>query len=381
MNSLFLLQFCCMIVTISLALLVALSRFYVKWVNKRYEQSRKFLVLSMICLSVHYFFQMRYGLRASGDDVGMLANIIFYTPTAFLVTCAIVNLECSRRSTRRCMLGGFVGCCIIYVAAGIWYICNRSIHFGIMLYILYALFIACIILFMFSSHREIRYRRRILETETAGDMLPYMRYTYNGGMLLFACLFLILFSILSSKLLMIFGLVALLLLFIFVLSFVALGFNILPIEDVLDDCTPEMAPDKTQAELTEQGNLTDPSEKRIEHIEKALQEWASSGGFRDPGVTLASLSHQLHILRSDLTYYFEQHLQRTFRVWLSDIRFQEVQRMMIQYPDYNNDAISSECGFSSRAHLYRIFKQKTGMTPGEWKASGSYQALGDTDTR
>lgn len=119
----------------------------------------------------------------------------------------------------------------------------------------------------------------------------------------------------------------------------------------------------------------------IEHIEKALQEWASSGGFRDPGVTLASLSHQLHILRSDLTYYFEQHLQRTFRVWLSDIRFQEVQRMMIQYPDYNNDAISSECGFSSRAHLYRIFKQKTGMTPGEWKASGSYQALGDTDTR
>ena len=142
-----------------------------------------------------------------------------------------------------------------------------------------------------------------------------------------------------------------------------------------------MAPDKTQAELTEQGNLTDPSEKRIEHIEKALQEWASSGGFRDPGVTLASLSHQLHILRSDLTYYFEQHLQRTFRVWLSDIRFQEVQRMMIQYPDYNNDAISSECGFSSRAHLYRIFKQKTGMTPGEWKASGSYQALGDTDTR
>ena len=180
---------------------------------------------------------------------------------------------------------------------------------------------------------------------------------------------------------MIFGLVALLLLFIFVLSFVALGFNILPIEDVLDDCTPEMAPDKTQAELTEQGNLTDPSEKRIEHIEKALQEWASSGGFRDPGVTLASLSYQLHILRSDLTYYFEQHLQRTFRVWLSDIRFQEVQRMMIQYPDYNNDAISSECGFSSRAHLYRIFKQKTGMTPGEWKASGSYQALGDTDKR
>lgn len=33
-------------------------------------------------------------------------------------------------------------------------------------------------------------------------------------------------------------------------------------------------------------------------------------------------------------------------------------KMMLDYPDYNNDIISAECGFSSRSYLYRIFKKK-----------------------
>lgn len=369
MNYLFLLQFCCMTVTITLGLLLILSRMYVKWVNKRYEQSRLLLALSMVCLAIHYYFQMRYGLRASGDDVGLLANIIFYTPTAFLVACSIVNLECSRRSTRRCLFGGLTGCVIIYIAAGIWYFHNESIHFGRMLYLLYALYILCILLFAFTSMREILYRRRILETETAVDMLPYTRYTYTGGMLLFACAFLILFTVLSSRLLMIFGILALLMLFIFVLSFVALGFNITPVEEVLGECESEQCDKDALTKLPDKEVHEESMGMYVAFIEEALQKWVNTGGFRDPSVTLASLSHHLHIQRNDLTYYFEHHLQRTFRVWLSEIRFKEVQRMMREYPDYNNDAISSECGFSSRAHLYRIFKQKTGMTPGEWKDS------------
>ena len=180
---------------------------------------------------------------------------------------------------------------------------------------------------------------------------------------------LILFSILSSSLLQIFGTLALLLLFIFVLSFVALGFNIVPSENYIDDITTQKCLDGDTENLPEQDINDHQSDERMAQIEKTLETWAASGGFKDPTVTLGTLSQQLHIMRSDLTYYFEKHIKLTFRVWLSDIRFHEVQRMLKKYPEYNNDAISMECGFSSRAHLYRIFKQKTGMTPGEWKLS------------
>lgn len=41
--------------------------------------------------------------------------------------------------------------------------------------------------------------------------------------------------------------------------------------------------------------------------------------------------------------------------------------MMLEYPDYNNDIISAECGFSARTYLYRILKSKEGCTPTEWR--------------
>ncbi len=44
--------------------------------------------------------------------------------------------------------------------------------------------------------------------------------------------------------------------------------------------------------------------------------------------------------------------------------------MMRDYPDYSNDIISAEFGFSSRTHLYRIFKNRAGCTPTAWRERG-----------
>lgn len=55
------------------------------------------------------------------------------------------------------------------------------------------------------------------------------------------------------------------------------------------------------------------------------------------------------------------------RIWLSDIRFDAAKKMMLEYPDYSNDIIFMECGFSSRTYFYRIFKAKEGCTPTEWR--------------
>lgn len=67
------------------------------------------------------------------------------------------------------------------------------------------------------------------------------------------------------------------------------------------------------------------------------------------------------------TFFFDQCLNTTFRIWLSDIRFAAAKKMMIANPDYSNDIISSECGFTSRTHLYRIFKAREACTPTVWR--------------
>lgn len=90
-------------------------------------------------------------------------------------------------------------------------------------------------------------------------------------------------------------------------------------------------------------------------------------GYKDGGVNLLSLSHSIHISKDELTIYFDQCLNTTFRIWLSDIRFAAAKKMMIANPDYSNDIISSECGFTSRTHLYRIFKTREACTPTVWR--------------
>lgn len=90
-------------------------------------------------------------------------------------------------------------------------------------------------------------------------------------------------------------------------------------------------------------------------------------GYKDGGVNLLSLSHSIHISKDELTIYFDQSLKTTFRIWLSDIRFAAAKKMMIANPDYSNDIISSECGFTSRTHLYRIFKAREACTPTVWR--------------
>lgn len=107
-------------------------------------------------------------------------------------------------------------------------------------------------------------------------------------------------------------------------------------------------------------------EDRRKQIQQRLDEWCAAMGYKD-GVNLLSLSHAIHVSKDELTIYFDQSLKTTFRIWLSDIRFAAAKKMMIANPDYSNDIISSECGFTSRTHLYRIFKAREACTPTVWR--------------
>lgn len=90
-------------------------------------------------------------------------------------------------------------------------------------------------------------------------------------------------------------------------------------------------------------------------------------GYKDCNVNMLTLSRTLCISKDELSVFFDQYLKTTFRIWLGDIRFNAAKKMMLEFPDYSNDIISAECGFSARTYLYRIFKSKEGCTPTEWR--------------
>ena len=92
MNTLFLLQFACCIIVSMLGLILVLSRFQIRWSNRRYEVSRWLLAFSMFVLAGHYVLQMTYGFRAKSDEIGAVVNnsLLF----SYFFHCFLCSVSC-----------------------------------------------------------------------------------------------------------------------------------------------------------------------------------------------------------------------------------------------------------------------------------------------
>ena len=378
MDFLYFLQFACFIFMLINALILGITHLHMKWVNRRYEWSRWLILAGMLGLAIQYLLQMLLGFRAKSDDLGAVFNILVYTPCFTTISMGIYNIEATHANRRKMN----IVCTCIYAAIiavfCIGYSNSGSLNIGNWLYAMLVLFGANVAYCIYMIMIEMRKRKKMLELMTGDDMLPYVRYARASVFALFFSTLTMPFAILSTTLLYIIGPLALLSILFFNLSFVALGYNYVPTEELLDKEEEESAAladeitessDGLDAEPTDgKENLPSFSQERQAAIKEKLDKWCADLGYKDTTVNMFTLSRSLNISKNELSRYFTVCLNSTFRIWLSEVRFEAAKKMMLDYPDYNNDIISAECGFSSRSYLYRIFKEKEGCSPTVWRA-------------
>lgn len=369
MKSLFILQLVCCVITAMLALQLAMASLQVRWKVWRYEISRWILVASMLFFSVHYLLQMLHGLRAQGTDVGAAFNILFYTPVAFAITLSIINIESTGNKVRRYCLRGMMAYILIAIVFVIGMFKSQSLHIGNMLYVMLGLFVASMAYFILIIRKETKARKQKLMENFGIDLIPYVRYSQASIILLYFAAGLLPVAILFNTLLYMIGPLILLSVIFFVHTFIAMGYYIKPKEVIPEENDAEAK--VTEAEDMKDGKNTHGTNiltaNRKMEIELALKKWCEEGFYKDYEVNIYSLATKLGYKKNELTEYFNQSEYTNFRTWLSDIRFNEAVRMMKANPEYSIDAISTECGFSSHTWIYRIFKQKTGMSPSQWR--------------
>ena len=378
MDFLYFLQFACFIFMLINALILGITHLHMKWVNRRYEWSRWLILAGMTGLAIQYLLQMLLGFRAKSDDLGAIFNILVYTPCFTTISMGIYNIEATHANRRKMN----IVCTCIYAAIiavfCIGYSNSGSLNIGNWLYAMLVLFGANVAYCIYMIMIEMRKRKKMLELMTGDDMLPYVRYARTSVFALFFSTLTMPFAILSTTLLYIIGPLALLSILFFNLSFVALGYNYVPTEELLDKEEEESA--ALADEITESSDGQDVesadsketlpsfSQERQAAIKEMLDKWCEKSGYKDTTVNMFTLSRSLNISKNELSRYFTSCLNSTFRIWLAEIRFEAAKKMMLDYPDYNNDIISAECGFSSRSYLYRIFKEKEGCSPTVWRA-------------
>ena len=377
-DSLYFLQFACFIFMLINALILGITHLHMKWTNRRYEWSRWLILAGMTGLAIQYLLQMLLGFRAKSDDLGAVFNILVYTPCFTTISMGIYNIEATHANRRKMN----IVCTCIYAAIiavfCIGYSNSGSLNIGNWLYAMLVLFGANVAYCIYMIMIEMRKRKKMLELMTGDDMLPYVRYARASVFALFFSTLTMPFAILSTTLLYIIGPLALLSILFFNLSFVALGYNYVPTEELLDKEEEESA--ALADEITESSDGQDVesadsketlpsfSQERQAAIKEKLDKWCEELGYKDTTVNMFTLSRSLNISKNELSRYFTSCLNSTFRIWLAEVRFEAAKKMMLDYPDYNNDIISAECGFSSRSYLYRIFKEKEGCSPTVWRA-------------
>lgn len=375
---LYLLQFACLIFMFISAFFIAVTRLHVRCINRRYEWSRWMIFAALLFMAVHFFLQMYFGFRAMGAAVGAVINALVYLPCFTLFSMAIYNIEATHTKRRKMNLI----CAAVYAAMlaafAVGYSFSGSLSIGAWLYVMLALFLGNIVYCIYMIIIEMNKRKKLLETMTATDMLPFIRYARASIAMLSLIAISMPFAILSTKLLYVVGPLGLLITLFFIVNFVAFGNCYVPTEELLDrergngetddedeQTTAENCASQSAADCDQSAQRL--SAERSAFIQAALDKWCADMGYKDSSVNMLTLSHSLDINKNELTQFFSQCQNTTFRIWLSEIRFNAAKRMMIEYPDYSNDIISSECGFSSRSYLYRVFKEKEGCTPIAWR--------------
>lgn len=373
---LYLLQFACLIFMFISAFFIAVTRLHVRWINRRYEWSRWMIFAALLFMAVHFFLQMYFGFRATDEDVGAVINMLVYMPSFTLISMAIYNIEATHMKRRNM----YVVCAAVYAAMLSVFVTGfslaGSLDIGVWMYVMHVLFFANVVYCIYMIVKEMRKRKQILETVAATDMLPFIRYARTSVFMLLLTAVSIPFAILSTKLLYVVGPLGLLMALFFIVNFVAIGYSYVPTEELLENEQGNSETDEEEAAVESSAQLSAPgceqasqhlSSERAAFIQAALDKWCADMGYKDSSVNMLTLSHLLDINKNELTQFFSQCQNTTFRIWLSEIRFNAAKRMMIEYPDYSNDIISSECGFSSRSYLYRVFKEKEGCTPIAWR--------------
>lgn len=90
--------------------------------------------------------------------------------------------------------------------------------------------------------------------------------------------------------------------------------------------------------------------------------------FLNPDFSREELIRTVHIPKNKFAQLFRQHGGSNFPKYVNNLRLDYAAKMLREYPDYTIDAIAKSCGMSTVQTFHRLFMEKFGVTPTEFRS-------------
>ncbi len=85
-------------------------------------------------------------------------------------------------------------------------------------------------------------------------------------------------------------------------------------------------------------------------------------------ITIADLSERFHYNQDYFNRIIKEYTQLTYKGYLQKIRLEKAAELLTT-TELSAQAISKEVGYESKGHFYKLFAEKFGMTPQEYRES------------
>jgi AraC-like DNA-binding protein len=125
---------------------------------------------------------------------------------------------------------------------------------------------------------------------------------------------------------------------------------------------------KLRNKISASSTLLQPAniQEAVTNLKKAME---TDRVFLNPNLNLDILSQHSGIPSKTISSVLNQHLQKSFNEFVNGYRVEEVKRRLQETPQSNLTILGTalESGFNSKASFQRIFKEMTGISPGEYQ--------------
>ena len=337
--------------------------------NAVFNRARWLMAGGIGLLAIHFLLQFTLRFRESGTTQGVLVNLLFFPLACYLINIAILYLQrqgAIRRHEWWMGLGAYAVIILLLVVPAIIKGVSLLTETNALIWgerISVLIFISMLIYYYILQYKDYIRMKRMLDNFYDYDKAQLVRWLsiYSLGMMLLIALVLPVVIFSSPVVYGIYGIVIFTFVFFNVFNFICFGVS-------ADAQQVQLAEQNANESKTDSGSSSVVlSDTDYQQVVKAVEEWIAKGGHLHCGITMQTAANEMRKPRYQLSAWLKTTPYELFNPWLTHLRIEEAKKLLKAHPDWSNDIIAENCGFTTRNYFQTVFKKSTGMTPAEYQ--------------